>query len=174
MLALALAVLAAAPHPFTASDLVAMDRIADPQVSPDGNLVAFEVSSLALDDNKRLKDLWLVGADGRGLRQLTRDAAADTNARWAPDGRSLYFLSARAGSSQVWRLLLDGRDPEQVTRLPPDVGAFSVFPAGKRLLLAVEVYPDGSGIEGTAKRDEEDKKSKVHARAYDKLLFRNW
>ncbi|HVE86316.1 MAG TPA: S9 family peptidase, partial [Myxococcales bacterium] len=140
MLSLSLLLLAAAPatsapHPFSAQDMVAMQRVADPQVSPDGRLVVFAVSDVNLEDNRRRNDLWLVGTDGRGLRQLTTSPASDTSGRWAPDGKSIYFLSTRGGgASQVWRLPVDGGEAEQVTRLPTEVHDFAVFPDGKRLL----------------------------------------
>ena len=89
-------------HPFGVRDLVAFDRISDPRVSPDGRWVAFSVSALDLGANRRRSDLWLVGVDGTGLRRLTSHEASDTSPRWMPDGRSLYFLSSRSGSSQVW------------------------------------------------------------------------
>src|SRR3954447_13303775 len=97
-------VLAADPHPFTVHDLLAMQRISDPQPSPRGDRVAFVVRVTDLDANRGRTDLWMVNVDGGGLTRLTSDPAADDNPRWAPDGQSLYFLSSRSGSSQVWRL----------------------------------------------------------------------
>ena len=58
-------------HPFSVHDMLAMDRISDPQVSPDGRTVAFVVRTTDLDANRGRTDLWLVGADGTGLRRLT-------------------------------------------------------------------------------------------------------
>ena len=69
--------LAAKSHPFTARDLVGMDRITDLRVSPDGAKVAFTVSALDLDANRRRKDIWLVGIDGAGLRRLTSSEEND-------------------------------------------------------------------------------------------------
>ena len=62
-----------------------------------------------LEANRGRTDLWLVNADGGGLTRLTDDPASDDNPRWAPDGKSLYFLSTRSGSSQVWRLPIGRR-----------------------------------------------------------------
>src|SRR5437868_14514184 len=112
VLALALAgavpVAAVPPHPFTARDLHEMQRLSDPQPSPDGRHVAFVVRTTDFEANKGRNDIWLVELDGTGLMQLTSDAAADTNPRWAPDGKNLYFLSTRSGSTQVWRLPVPG------------------------------------------------------------------
>ncbi|MBI3182507.1 MAG: S9 family peptidase [Myxococcales bacterium] len=153
-----------------------MDRISDPQPSPDGKWVAFTVRATDLEANKGRTDLWLVGTDGSALRRLTTHEANDGSPRWMPDGKSLAFLSTRSGSSQVWRLPIDGGEAMQLTKLPVDLDNLRVFPDGKRLLFTAEVYPElkSPALEETAKRDQEKEKSKVKARTYESLLFRHW
>src|SRR5690606_16204423 len=51
---------------------------------------------------------------------------------------------------------------------------FRVFPDGKRLVVAADVWPDARTIAESVKRDEAKAKSKVKARVYDQLLFRHW
>ncbi len=95
------ALLAAAPQnprPFTAEDLNAMDRITNPQVSPDGKTVVFEVRVTDLAADKGRFDLWLASVDGKQVRQLTAHEANDTGPQWNPDGSSVLFLSTRSGS----------------------------------------------------------------------------
>ena len=92
-------------HPFGVRDLVAFDRLAEPRVSPNGRQIVFTVSSLDLEANKRRSDLWVVGTDGAGLRPLLRSDDSESNGTWSPDGRSIYFLSNRGGSSQVWKIV---------------------------------------------------------------------
>jgi dipeptidyl aminopeptidase/acylaminoacyl peptidase len=74
----------------------------------------------------------------------------------------------------VWRIAVDGGEATQVTSLPVDVGAVLPFSDGKRLLLALDVYPDAQTLDETAKRahDEETSKQKVHA--FDQLPVRHW
>src|SRR6187455_77840 len=95
------AVATAQTHPFSVHDMLAMDRISDPQVSPDGKTVVFVSRVTDLAANRGLNDLWLVGTDGAGLRRLTSHSATDVNPRWSPDGTTIYFLSTRSGSSQI-------------------------------------------------------------------------
>jgi len=160
-------------HPFGVRDLVAFDRLADPRVSPDGSRIVFTVSSLDLDANKRRSDLWLVGTDGAGLHALTRDDSSDSNGTWSPDGRTIYFLSTRSGSSQVWRLPLDGGEAQPVTALPLDVGSFVLSPDGTKLALSMEVFP-GSTPSETKKRMDDEAAGKATGRIYDRLFFRHW
>jgi len=160
------------PHPFGVEDMLAMDRISDPQVSPDGKSVLFNVRVTDLAANKGRTDLWRTGIDGAGLVRLTDHEASDVNGRWMPDG-SVVFLSSRSGSMQVWQVAAAGGEARQLTKLPVDVSNLAVFPDGKRLLLTMDVYLDATLAE-TAKRDADREANPVKARVYDSLLFRHW
>jgi hypothetical protein len=94
-------------HRFSVHDMLAVERISDPQVSPDGEWIVFVVRKTDLDENRGRKDLWLVRIDGTELRRLTSHPSDDTNPRWAPDGKSVWFISDRTESSQVWRIRID-------------------------------------------------------------------
>jgi dipeptidyl aminopeptidase/acylaminoacyl peptidase len=154
--------------------MLAMERVADPIVSPDGKLVAFTVSTPDVEANKTMRDLWIARTDGTGVRRLTSHPASDSDARFAPDGKSLYFLSTRGGSSQVYRIAVDGGEATAVTNLPVDVGAVLPFPDGKRLLLALDVYPGAATLDESAKREQAASSSKEKVRAYDQLPVRHW
>ena len=161
-------------HSFAVDDLLAFDRISEPSVSPDGKLVAFTVGTPDLEANKQSKDVWLAATDGSFARRLTSHPAADTSPRFSPDGKSLYFLSSRSGSMQVWRIAVDGGEATQVTTLPVDVGGVAPFGDGKRLLLSLDVYPDAASLEESAKRAHEVEASKQKVRAFDQLPVRHW
>ncbi len=160
--------------PLDVRDLVAMDRLSDPQPSPQGDRVVFTVRRLDEAANRGRFDLWSVKLDGTDLRQLTSHPDRDSDARWAPDGKSLYFLSTRSGSSQVWRLPADGGEPTQVTRLPLDVGSFEVSPDGKTLAFSLEVFPDCPTLDCTTQRLAESEGDKVSGQVYDQLFVRHW
>lgn len=161
-------------HAFTVDDLLSFDRISDPDASPDGKWVAFTVTTPDVAANKVRRDVWVAASDGSGTRRLTSHEASDSDARFSADGKSVYFLSTRGGSSQVWRIALDGGEATQVTNLPVDVGAVLPFPDGKRLLLAMDVYPDAGSLDETAHRDKDVESSKEHVRAFDQLPIRHW
>ncbi len=175
-------ILAAAPvlaqsHPFSIHDMLAMRRVSDPEVSPDGRHVLFTVRDTDLEANRGRTDVWLAPVDGGTPRRMTSHEAGDSSARWMPDGKSFVFLSTRSGSSQVWRQNVDGGEAERVTDLPLDVGMVQPFADGRRLLIALEVYPElaaDQAIAGTVERDAAREKSKVKARIYESLLFRHW
>lgn len=163
-----------APKGLTITDVLAMQRVGDPAVSPDGKQVAFAVRDTDYDANQGRFNLWLASVDGGTTLHLTTSADSDTDPQWTPDGRWIYFKSTRGGSSQVWRISPSGGEASQVTRLPIDVAGFALFPDGKRLALAMDVWPDAKSIAESARRDAEKAKAKVKARIYDQLLFRHW
>jgi dipeptidyl aminopeptidase/acylaminoacyl peptidase len=161
-------------HPFDAHDLWAMDRISDPQVSPDGQWVVYGVSSLDEGANRRRSDLWIVSTEGGQARPLTTHPAAEFNPRWAPDGSGLYFLSTRSGSSQVWWISLSGGEASPVTDLPLDVASMAVSPEGRRLALSLEVFPDCETLACTVDRLQENGDRPASGVLYDRLFIRHW
>ena len=81
-------------HLFTVHDMLAMERISEPQVSPDGAGIVFTLRTTDLKANKGVTDLWLVGLDGTGLHRLTTQPGGGHNPRFTPDGRAILFLSS--------------------------------------------------------------------------------
>ncbi|MBN1205278.1 MAG: S9 family peptidase [Myxococcaceae bacterium] len=172
--ALALTATPASSHPYTIQDQVTLRRLSEPRVSPDGQRIAYVLRSTDMEANRGRTDLWLVNTDGSGLRQLTSHPDSDNQPVWAPDGRSLFFLSSRGGSSQVWRLPIDGGEPLQVTKLPLDVNAFALSRDGARLAVALEVFPDCPTLECNTQREEAKAKDKASGRIYDTSFVRHW
>ena len=170
------AAIAQSAEPFTIRDLVGLRRLSDPQTAPDGRRVAYVVRETDLEANQGRTDLWLIdlAAPAAQPRRLTQHAANDSSPRWSPDGATLYFLSTRSGSSQVWRLALAGGEPTQLTDYPLDVGAFRVSPTGDRLALSMEVLPDCADLACTRSKLDEKAKSKAAGRRYDRMFVRHW
>ncbi len=165
--------IAAQPHPFSVHDMLAMDRISDPQLSPDGKLIAFTLRKTDLKENKGKTDLYLIDADDNNLRQLTTHNGADFNPRWTPDSTTIYFISTRSGSSQVWKISTTGGEATQLTDLPLDVSNMIVSPTGTHIAFTMDVFPSTTPQQ-TKDRLDETAKSKATGRVYDKLFVRHW
>ena len=72
------------------------------------------------------------------------------------------------------RAEVTGGEAEQVTKLDTDINGFRLMPDGKRLVLAIDVWPDAKTLAESLKKDEQKAKSKVKAHVYDQLLYRHW
>lgn len=163
----------AGSHPFSVHDMLAMDRISSPAVSPNGQSIVFSLRKTDLEANKGRTDLWLIGIDGKGLRQLTTDPASDSSPCWSKDGQSIYFLSSRSGSNQLWQLPLNGGESIQITSFPLDVESFIISPDGKAIAFSMRVFPGKCFKETKAKLDEIEK-TKATGRIYTQLWIRHW
>src|SRR6478672_6013448 len=96
---------AAAGRPMTVADLFAFQRVGDPQISPDGKSVVYQVGTVELDANKTSTNLWVAAADGKSApRRLTTSTKSDRHPRWSADGKQILFESTRSGDSQLWMI----------------------------------------------------------------------
>src|SRR6185436_17870494 len=104
-------------HPFTVEDLVRLQRVADPTLSPDGRTVVFSVRETDMAANRGRTDLWSLDIATKGAqpKRLTTHPENDSSPEWSADGKDIYFLSSRTGSSQVWKLAGAGGEATQVT-----------------------------------------------------------
>lgn len=165
----------AVARPFDVDDLVRLNRISDPQLRADGKALVYTLRQTNWDANKGEQSLWQLSLGDNGKpRRLTADGSSASHPRFAPTGDRLYFLSTRSGSQQVWALGGPG-EARPVTALPLDVGAFLLSPDGRKLALALEVYPEcGADFECTKKRTEADAAEKHSGTVHDQLFIRHW
>ncbi|WP_198116176.1 S9 family peptidase [Massilia rhizosphaerae] len=166
----------AAPRGFTVEDLVTMERVGSPAVSPDGNRVVYTVRTTDLDKNHGHTDLYLADlrAPNAAPLRLTADAASSTDPEWSPNGDAVYFISSRSGSGQVWRVPAAGGAAVRVTDLPLDVDAFRVAPTGDRIALSMAVFRDCADLACTKARLDAKEKDKASGKIYDRLFVRHW
>ena len=166
----------AAPRGFTVEDLVNMERVGSPALSPDATRVVYTVRSTDMAKNRGNTQLWMV--DLRAAKpvpqRLTNHTSSSSDPEWSPSGDAIYFLSGRSGSSQVWRLPLAGGEAVRVTDLPLDVDSFRVAPTGERLAMSLSVFRDCADLACSKKRVEASAKDKASGRVYDRLFVRHW
>ena len=169
----------AAPRGFTVEDLVTMERVGTPVVSPDGARIVYTVRSTDMAKNKGHTALYLVDlkAANPAPQRLAAEASSSTDPEWSAKGDAIYFLSARSGSSQVWRLPLAGAkagEPVRVTDLPLDVDNFRLAPTGDRIAFSMAVFRDCADLACTKSRMDARAKDKASGMVYDRLFVRHW
>ncbi len=163
----------AAARPFTQKDLVALDRVSDPRISPDGRWVVYDLATLNARGAGRDHAIMKVATGGTEAPvKLARGAAA----RWAPDGEHVFFIAPAGAADQVWSIsaVHPERPPQQVTDLPTDVGAFRLSPDGRTIVVSMAVIP-GQETLTEIRRSLAEKAAKTSSGTlYDHLFVRHW
>jgi dipeptidyl aminopeptidase/acylaminoacyl peptidase len=168
-------------RPITVTDLFAFQRVADPQISPDGKWVAYQVGAVDLAANKSTTNLWLAATDGKSPpRRLTSSTKADRHPRWSPDGKKILFESTRSGESQLWIIDLSGGEAKQLTTISTGASSGTWSPDGKNIAFVSAVFPEFSEKPfaesdklNKAKLDDAEK-SPVKAKTFTRLFYRHW
>jgi dipeptidyl aminopeptidase/acylaminoacyl peptidase len=148
-------------------------------VSPDGRWAAFSAVDVNLEENTRRSHLWVVPVEGGEARQLTFDKSGEERPRWSPDGKSLLFVSAREGGSQIWVAEFDPagvslKPARKVTNISTEADGGLWSPDGANVLFTSEVWPDCADDACNKQRDDARAESKVKASVFTHLFYRHW
>lgn len=179
----ALALLAATPlaiaqtqaQPFTVEHMWSLQRVGAPVASPNGQWVAFSVSTPDMAANKSRSDLYVKKIDSTDSpRRLTTHDAADVAPQWSADNQSIYFLSSRSGSMQLWRIAINGGEAVQVSHYDSDINAYKLSPDGKKVLVGFELFAECQDLACNNQKEEQAKSKKPTGKQYDRLFVRHW
>jgi Tol biopolymer transport system component len=105
--------------PFDVDAMMRISRVSEPQLSPDGKLVAFTVERPDVAENKKPKQIYAVPIEGGTPVPLTTEGSNE-RPRWTRDSSRIVFISSRGGSPQVWSMKPDGseqRRPSPLSRV---------------------------------------------------------
>ncbi|GAA0813484.1 S9 family peptidase [Colwellia asteriadis] len=156
---------------FTVEKLNELNQLHSVTLSPKGESLIYGLKkgSQSKDNHLYRQDL----TTGK-VKQLTSHSAAEHNVVWADDGQSIYFLSTRSGSSQIWQLMLGGGEAKQVSDFPLDVNGFTLAKSGDVFALSFTVKPGCADLACTVTAKKADAEKKYNIRAYDQLMVRHW
>lgn len=144
--------------------LWAMGRIGGYASSPDGKQIVYNVAYYSVKENKSHHVLYIMNADGSGQKLLTSSAKSETDAAWIEGGKRIAFITG----GQIWSMLPDGTDRQQMTNDPTGIDAFKFSPDGKHVVLVKQI-PFHESI----KENPEDL-PKATGRLVTDLNYRHW
>ena len=143
ILAFVAALSAQTRHPLKLDDLARFRNVSDPQISPDGQWIAYTVSTIDTKEDKSSTHIWMVKYDGTNDRQITFSNDGEGAPRWSPDGKYLSFTSGRSSGkqgvrgSQIWLLDRGGGEAYQLTEFKGRLQGYEWSPDSKRIAVLI-------------------------------------
>lgn len=148
--------------------LLSLGRLSDPQLSPDGKTILYGVSYTDISANRSVRNLYTIPVSGGTPTSLTKDGKSISNARWAPDGKAIYFLK----ESQLYKASYkDGKLGKRlkISDVPAGIEEFLLSPDGSQLIFVSTVH---SAVEVPS--DTDPSLDKAEAYATEDLMYRHW
>lgn len=105
-------------------------NVQTPTTSPNGQDIAF------LSDSGGHANLWVIGMDGSGLRQITHERDPDVAVgipQWSPDAQTIAFVSSRGNPGYAFGIWLVNPDGGNLRSLLPLALGVAWAPDGRRL-----------------------------------------
>ncbi len=151
-----------------------MRRAGSSSLSPDGTRLLYTLTDYNMAENRGVTTVWTEEIATGKCRQLTDGTSNSAAPQWSADGQSVWFLSDRSGSMQVWRMAADGTHARQITGAGdgegiPDVEGFGVAPDEKHIWWVQTVH-----VAARKSSDVHNDLPESKARIYDDLMVRHW
>lgn len=149
---------------FTPEIMLQLGRVSDPQLSPDGSKILYGVTYTDIEENRSVRQLYVINIDGTENTQITHFNSSANNARWLGDGSEIMYL--REG--QIYSMKSDGSFMRQVSDIPEGIQEFKLSPDQKKILYVSQVKY------ATQPTDLYPDLTKSTGREINDLMYRHW
>lgn len=149
---------------FTPELMLQLGRVSDQVLSPDGKRILYGVTYTSIEENRSVRQLYVMNVDGTGNMPITHFDKSASSARWWNEGSQITFLQG----GQIMMINADGTDLRQVSDIPGGISDYKFSPDGTKVLYIAQVqyatkptdlYPDLTASTG---------------REIDNLMYRHW
>ncbi len=159
-------------------DLLRIREVEDPQISPDGESVAFVRMEMDGKENIYRRSIWIAPVSGGRPRRITHGGGkGDFRPRWSPDGSTIAFTSLRTGKPQLRAIGLRGGESRPLTDLRTGADFAAWSPDSSAVAFVTRVREDearlverGRGLAGA--KDKQDPDPPPDPRVVERIIYR--
>lgn len=153
---------------FTTEAMMALGRVSEPVLSPDGTKILYGVSYVSVEQNKSNNDLYVMNVDGTDVNRITRTPESESGAVWIDGGKKIAFVAPVDGLGQLWVMNADGSGRKSVSNVEGGINGFLFSPDESMVVMignvkyartAADVYPD---------------LPKATGKIIDDLMYKHW
>ena len=155
-------------HAFAPEDLLSLKRLSDMQLSPNNEFLLFSMKTPDLKTNKSMNDLYVVNLKTKELTQITDTEESESNGRWSNDGKKIYYISNKMGSSQIYEMDYSTKSSKAISAVATGVSNMSISPDSKYISCTTEVDMLKS------LEDKYPNYTSFNAKKYSQLPVRHW
>ncbi len=146
-----------------------MSRAGSSSLSADGKTLLYTQSEYNMAENRGVTAIYTQNLESGTVSQLTDFASNNLAPQWSGDGASIYFMSNRSGSMQIWSMNTSGESLSQLSKLDGGVEFFNFTPTEDRLFYLQKVH-----VSDRKSSDVYKDMDKSKGRIYDDLMVRHW
>ena len=139
---------------FDPMDVFDLEWASDPQVSSDGETIAYVRKSNDIMNDRVRSNLWRISNDGSNHRPLYSGFKNSYSPRWSPDNERIAFISNNSGSIQIHMLWVDTGETAVISQLQESPSSLSWSPDGKWLAFTMEAKAESKSL--IVERDKPD------------------
>jgi dipeptidyl aminopeptidase/acylaminoacyl peptidase len=136
-------------HVFEGKDLFSLQCVTDPQIRPDGHIVAYVRMTYDIMTDRPRRSIWLVDTDTGAQTPLATGAGSSASPRWSPDGKRLAYVASDGGHPQLFVRWMQPEQAARITDLTEMPEDLRWSPDGRSIAF-VMMTPDEKTTLGTA------------------------
>lgn len=163
----------AAPSPyFEGKDLFGLSVASDPQISPDGEQIAYVRRTNDIMADSAVTSIWLIGVESGAETPLVTGEGAHFSPRWSPDGSRIAYISTESGGGPELHVRwMESGASANITALPESPGGISWSPDGSQIAYTARVPAKPVSL-GSAPPKPEGAEWKAPPSITDKVTYR--
>jgi dipeptidyl aminopeptidase/acylaminoacyl peptidase len=135
-----------ASHVFEGRDIFSLQCVTDPQIRPDGHVVAYVRVAYDIMTDRPRRSIWLVDTDTGIQTPLATGPGSSYSPRWAPDGKRLAYVASEGGRSQLFVYWMQAEQAARITDLTETPEDLQWSPDGRSIAFILMTADDKTNL----------------------------